>query len=519
MPKSVRLGAFTFDEGRASLHGPAGPVALRRKSFEVLRYLVERPDRVVAKEELLQAVWPNVVVGDDSLAQCVTEIRRALGRTGRDVIKTIPRRGYMLSISGESLEATSATSGATTHDPLRLPDRPSIAVLPFANIGGSPQDDYFSDGIAEDIITELSRFSELFVIARNSSFQYDGNSADVQQIGRELGVRYVLEGSVRCDASRVRITAQLIDAATGMHLWAERYDRGLEDALSVQDEVARRIVTVLAVHVRKAESERALAKPPAVWQAYDYYLQAVACVTSYHASYDRETLFRGRRLLQQAVAIDPAYARPQAVLSSCYMSQWVHRWDDDCPWTEALDRSYRTARESVRLAPELPEAHVALGQALTFLRQHEAGVTAVERAIALNPNITSFRAAYTYILAGEAARAAQLLQTHMRLDPFYEPNAPTALGFAYYMLARYGEALRLLQEAVSRAPDMAHGRYILAMTYARLGRLDEARGEVAYALRLEPWYRIGQSLTARYFKRPEDTEHLVTGLRMAGFPE
>ena len=165
MPKLVRLGAFTFDEGRASLHGPTGPVALRRKSFEVLRYLVERPDRVVAKEELLEAVWPNVVVGDDSLAQCVTEIRRALGRTGRDVVKTVPRRGYMLSISGGSLEAPSATSGATTHEPLRLPDRPSIAVLPFTNIGGSPQDDYFSDGIAEDIITELSRFSEFFVIA------------------------------------------------------------------------------------------------------------------------------------------------------------------------------------------------------------------------------------------------------------------------------------------------------------------------------------------------------------------
>jgi adenylate cyclase len=230
-------------------------------------------------------------------------------------------------------------------------------------------------------------------------------------------------------------------------------------------------------------------------------------------------LFRARRLLQQALAIDPAYARAQAALSSCYMSQWVHRWDDDCPWTEALDRSYRTARESVRLAPELPEAHVALGQALTFLRQHEAAITAVDRAIALNPNLTSFRFAYTYILAGEAARAAQLLRTHMRLDPYYEPNAPMALGFAYNMLARYGEALPLLQEAVSRAPDMAHGRYTLATTYARLGKLDEARTEVEYALRLEPWYRISQSLTAKYFKRPEDTERLVAGLRMAGFPE
>ena len=406
-----------------------------------------------------------------------------------------------------------------TKPALTLPDKPSIAVLPFTNLSGDPKEDYFSDGITEDIITELSRFSDLFVIARNSSFQYKGKSPDIRQVGRELGVRYVLEGSVRRAGDRVRITGQLIDATTGAHRWADRYDRMLEDALAVQDEVARKIVAVLAVHVEKAETERVLTKPPAAWQAYDYYLRAIDTIAAYHASYVKESLFRGKRLLQQALVIDPTYARAQAGLSSCYMSQWVHRWDDDCPWTEALDRSYQAARESVRLAPELPDAHVALGQALTFLRQHEAAVTAVERATALNPNLTSFRFAYTYVLAGEAARAAQLLEMHMRLDPFYEPNAPVALGFAYYMLGRYNDALPLLQEGVSRAPDMAHGRYVLAMTYARLEELDKARAEVEIALRLEPWYKISQSLTARYFKRPEDTEHLVTGLRKAGFPE
>ena len=443
---------------------------------------------MISKEELVQAVWPNVFVGDDSLAQCVTEIRRALGPTGRDVIKTVPRRGYLLSIPAPRLDEP-AQHGAEAPRALPLPDRPSIAVLPFANLGGQPQDDYFSDGIAEDITTELSRFSELFVIARNSSFQYNGKSIDVRQIGRDLGVRYVLEGSVRRDTSRVRITAQLVEAATGMHLWAQRYDRGLEDALSVQDEVARQIVTVLAVHVRKAESERVLTKPPAVWQAYDYYLQAVACVTAYHSSYERETLFRGRGLLQQALAVDPVYARAHAALSSCYMSQWVHRWDDDCPWTEALDRSYQCARESLRLAPELPEAHIALGQALTFLRQHDAAIIAVERAAALNPNLMSFRFAYTYVLAGEAARAVQLLERHMRLDPFYEPNAPAALGFAYNMLGRYRDALPHLLEAVSRAPTMAHGSYTLATTLAQLGRMDEAKAQVEHVQRLEPWYK------------------------------
>ena len=192
--------------------------------------------------------------------------------------------------------------------------------------------------------------------------------------------------------------------ANRMHIWAERYDRKLEDALAVQDEVARKIVAMLAVRVKKAETERVCARPPAAW--------------------------RGRRLLQQALVIDPTYARALAALSSCYISQWVHRWDDDCPWSEALDRSYQAARESVRLAPELPEAHIALGQALIFLRQHEAALTAVERATALNPNMTSFRFAYIYVLAGEAARAMQLLEMHMRLDPFYEPKVllTTCLG-------------------------------------------------------------------------------------------
>lgn len=508
---------MTFDSTRASLDGPGGPAPLRRKSFEVLRYLVEHPCRVVSKQELLDAVWPDVTVGDDSLTQCVTEIRRVLGPVSRDILKTVPRRGYTLNV--EAPASDEGTPQPMTTDALPLPSRPSIAVLPFNNFGGLPQEDYFSDGISEDIITELSRFSELFVIARNSSFQYNGKSADIRQIGRELGVRYVLEGSVRREASRVRITAQLIDVETRMHLWAERYDRSFEDALAVQDEVARQIVSVLAIQVKKAESQRVIAKPPQTWQAYDYYLRAVDSVTAYHSAFDKETLFRGRCLLQRALAIDPTYARAHATLSSCYMSQWIHRWDDDCPWTDALDRCYQAARESVRLASELPEGHVALGQVLIFLRQYEGAIAAVERAISLNPNLTSFRFAYTYILSGEAARAAHLLQAHMRLDPFYEPNAPMALGFAYYMLKRYEEAVVLLQQAVSRAPEMAHGLYVLAMTYAKLGELDKAKPVVEKALRIEPWYKISQSLTAQYFKRSEDTEHLVTGLRKAGFPE
>lgn len=517
---SFRFSVFTLDTARASLLGPAGPIDLRRKSFDVLRYLAERPDRIVTKDELLEAIWPGVIVGEDSLSQCISDIRKALGPLAREIIKTVPRRGYILSIStsksDDGSERTFEESGPGRRDNA---DRPSIAVLPFSYFGSDIAHEYLADGITEDITTELSRFSELLVIARNSSFQYKGKATDVRRIGRELSVDYVLEGSVRHEAGKVRITAQLVEAADGMHRWAERYDRTLEDVLAVQDELARAIVAVLAVHVAKAERDRILLKPPSAWQAYDHYLRAAECIAHYHSSYDKGSLINARRLLKQALLIDPDYARAHAGLSNVYMSFWVHRWDDECSWSESLDRSYRSAIDAVRLGPNLPEAHIALGQSLTFLRQHEAAVAAVERAIQLNPNLTSFRFSYILVLAGEAERAVELLQSHMRLDPFYQPNAPVALAYAHYMLEQYEEALPHLLEAAARAPKMAHCRYVLAMTYAQLGRIDEAKHEVAHALRLEPWYKISNSLTAAYFRYPEDREHLVDGLRKAGFPD
>src|SRR5262249_10386771 len=232
-------------------------IALRRKSFELLRYLVENPDRVVTKEELLKAIWPDVVVTDESLTQCVSEVRQAIGDSKQAIIATVPRRGYrfaapVLRVAASARAAAPGTAGVspallerageTPAVPDRMGDRPSVAVLPFANLSGDAQQDYLSDGITEDITTELSRFSELMVIGRNSAFQYKGKAVDLRQIGRELSARYLLEGSVRRSGDRIRITAQLIDAATGAHRWAERYDRELIDVFAVQDEVVRGIV-------------------------------------------------------------------------------------------------------------------------------------------------------------------------------------------------------------------------------------------------------------------------------------
>jgi adenylate cyclase len=272
MTQSIfRFEGYTLDVESGFLRNDDREIELRPKCFEVLRCLVENAGRLVSKDELIKTVWPNVVVTDESLMQCVSEVRRAIGDDGQ-IIKTVPRRGYrfVAPVSQVDADSTARRHSDTDRHAAPLSDRPSIAVLPFVNISGDVEQEYFSDGITADIITELSRFSELLVIARNSTFQYKGKAADVRQIGRDLGVRYVLEGSIRRSGDHVRINAQLIDAVAGVHRWAERYDRELRDIFAVQDEVARTIVALLAAHVIKAETDRALQKPPATWEAYDF---------------------------------------------------------------------------------------------------------------------------------------------------------------------------------------------------------------------------------------------------------
>ena len=245
------------------------------------------------------------------------------------MLKTLPRKGFRFvgAVREEHGPPADVTVTGTTGEPSRpglaLPDKPSIAVLPFANLNADPEQEYFADGIVGDIITELSRFSELFVIARNSSFQYKGKAVDVRQVGRELGVRYVLEGSIRCGGDRIRISAQLIDTATGAHRWAEYYDRKLEDVFAVQDDVVRTIVALLAAHVRKAETERTRSNPPNSWQAYDYYLQAAESQVFFSFSFSLENLYEARRLLQQSLSVDAHYARSYALLSRTHAVAWM----------------------------------------------------------------------------------------------------------------------------------------------------------------------------------------------------
>src|SRR5262245_16256442 len=388
-----------------------------------------------------------------------------------------------------------------------LPDRPSIAVLPFDNLSPHLEQGYLVDGIVEDIITELSRFSELFVIARNSSFQYKGNSPDIRHVGCALGVRYVLEGSIRRAGDRIRISAQLIDAVTGAHRWGERYDRELKDVFAIQDEVSRAIVAILVAHVNKAEAERTLLKPPAIWQAHDFFMRASDIYSRMWSSFNVADLYEARRLLERSISLDPNYARAYAALSNTHLTAWVHPLDEDCFSPAALERAHRLAWKAVQLDPNLPIAHANLGNVLTFEGQHEHSIAAFERAIALNPNYTDSRFGLTLLRAGEPARATHVIEAHLRYDPFCAPWVLGQLGLARYMLKEYSKALPPLREWTSRAPGMRQGHVWLAANLAQLGQLDEARAEAAEVLRIDPKYTIdGTQRRISLYKRPDDVE-------------
>ena len=514
-----------LDADKRELHRGGIAISITPQVFDLLDYLIRNRERVLSKDDLIAAIWEGRIVSDAALTTRINVARAAIGDSGEEqrLIKTLPRKGFRFVAAvreAPTAAAITETAAERTRPALALPDKPSIAVLPFANLNADPEQEYFADGIVGDIITELSRFSELFVIARNSSFQYKGRAVDVRQVGRELGVRYVLEGSIRRSGDRIRISAQLIETATGAHRWAENYDRKLEDVFAVQDDVVRTIAALLAAHVRKAETERTRGNPPNSWQAYDYYLQAAESQITLSFSFRLENLHEARRLLHQSLSVDAHYARSYALLSRTHAVAWMSPLDSDYLNSAALDLAHQCARKAAQLDPNLPEGRAALGFVLAFKGQYDAALAEIERAFALKPNYVEWRLGWALVVAGRPRQAVDVLEASMRLDPFYSPAASAALGLAHYMLKQYEQALPVLRDCIARAPNLRAGHSYLAATFAQLGRMDEARAEVAAALRIQPDYSIAQTTRgALVFRSPEDGEHLFDGLRKAGLSE
>jgi TolB-like protein/class 3 adenylate cyclase len=435
---------------------------------------------------------------------------------GMQSLKNIePIRAYAVSVASGPSQVTSLVD---VREPLSLPDKPSIAVLPFQNMSGDPEQEYFADGIVDDITTALSRFKSLFVIARNSSFTYKGKPVDIKQVGRELGVRYVLEGSVRKAANRVRIVGQLIDALTGAHLWADRFDGGLDDIFDLQDKVTASVVGAIAPKLEQAEIERAKRKPTESLDAYDYYLRGIASVNLGTRDANAEAL----RLFYRASELDPDFATAYGMAAWCYVWRKMNGW----MMAPAQDVA-ETKRLAERAAALGRDDAVALsfgGHALLYVASDvEGGRALVDRALVLNPNLAAAwnASGWVRLSLGEADMMIEHMARAMRLSPFdplmFSMQAVTAFG--HFLAGRYSDAALWAEKAVREQPSFLFTLRVAAASYASAGRSEDAHQAIARALQFDPDMRVSNLKDRLTRLRPEHFAKYADALRKAGLPE
>jgi adenylate cyclase len=406
------------------------------------------------------------------------------------------------------------TAGAAQAGPPAVPHKPSIAVLPFTNMSGDAEQEYFSDGITEDLITDLSKISGLFIIARNSSFAYKRRSVKVQEIGRDLGVRFVLEGSIRKVGNRVRITAQLIDAGSGGHLWAERFDRELTDIFATQDEVVEKIVAALAVNLTQGEAQRLRRRGTASVEAYETWLRARELLSRS----TREAIAQAKAMYRRAIEIDPNFAAPHAGLSLATISEYVSDWAADPE--EALDEAERWARRALELDDQEPVSHMALGNVMLWRRNHDGALDECRRMIALDPNFAQGHSATGLALmyAGRAAEALEAFAIAKRLDPHSPSIVLHFVAQANFSLGRYEAAAEHLLERIARTPATDSSRMLLAACYGHRGRAEEARAVWAELMKINPGFSLAQRERVLPYKEPRDFQRIADGLAKAGLP-
>ncbi|BAL79297.1 winged helix-turn-helix domain-containing protein [Bradyrhizobium cosmicum] len=511
---------FVLDPERRELRRMETHVALEPQVFDLLLYLVRNRERVVTRDNLLDAIWNGRVVSESTLTSRINAARRAVNDNGEEqrLIRTIARKG--MRFVGEVTEIpaaiTPAAPGKASSAPptgLPLPDRPAIAVLPFTNMSGEAAQDYFSDGISEDIITALSKLRWFFVIARNSSFIYKGRTVHLRQVAEELGVRYVVEGSVRKDGDRVRITAQLNDVATGSHLWAERYDRELADVFAVQDEITEAIVAAIEPQLYAAENFRAQRKPPDSMDAWDLVMRAL----SHYWRVTRQDHVVAQALLEKAIALDPNYGKALGLLGTSYMFTAHMGWME---MASAIAAAERAARAATRADDEDAWAHNALGHVHLFARRFEDSLAEFETALRLNPNFALAQGYYGLTLgycgrwqdADEAARRA------IRLSP-RDPYAPVYFGIAAY--ARFlggddAEAIRLAQEALRQRSDFVGAHRVLTAAAGMAGQTEIAHAALKELRRAQPNVSLAWIAEFIPVKLAPDRERYLEGFRRAG---
>jgi adenylate cyclase len=407
---------------------------------------------------------------------------------------------------------------SSTRPALALPERPSIAVLPFQNMSGDPEQEYFADGMVEEVITALSRIKWLFVIARNSSFAYKGRNVDLKQVGRELGVRYILEGSVRKAASKIRITGQLIDASSGAHIWADRFDGGMDDIFDLQDRVTASVVGAISPKLEQAEIERARRKPTDSLDAYDYYLRGMAALHRWTRSDIDEAL----SLFFKAIELDPNFASAHGMAAWCYVLRKANGWMTDRG--SEIANAERLALRATELGKDDAVALSRAGHALAFVAGDlSGGAEFIDRALALNPNLAAawLFSGWTRANLGEPELALDHLTRSLRMSPFDPLMFGMQNGFAaaHFIAGRYAEAVSWAEKSLRERPDYLPSLRFGAAANALLGRLDIAEKAVARIRQLDPQLRLSNLANVVPFHRPEDLARLADGLRKAGLPE
>ena len=508
---------YAFDTDRRELHRGADVVSVAPQVFDLLDHLIRNRERVVSKDDLINAVWNGRVVSDAALTTRLNVARSLIGDTGWEqrLIKTLPRKGFrFVGIVRETQGSESAGEPLEPPKPaLTLPDKPSIAVLPFANLSSDLEQEYFADGMVDDIITALSRFKLMFVIARNTSFTYKGRAVDIKQVGRELGVRYVLEGSVRKAAGKVRISGQLIDAMTGAHLWADRFEGDLADVFALQDKVTESVVSAIQPKMLQTEMDLAARRPNNL-SAYDLCLRALSHIHSFTQAEVAEAL----RLVSRALEIDPRYGVAATLAGSLHLLNVFQRWAAD-PTSETAE-GVRLLRLALSIDGNDPEALSVLGRVTALSSgDFDTGREMVDRAVAFNPNasIAWGDRGWTYLVGGQPEEAIRSFERVVRLSPF-DPwlfLTFTGMGMAFIGLSRFDEAAAAAKKALNQNRTFASSYRCLASAMAHLGREAEAREAAARLLELEPNFRISEWTPGRW----QTQQVFINGLRKAGLPE
>ena len=518
---------FVFDAERRELHRGPEIVRTTPQVFDLLDYLIRNRERVVSKDDLVNAIWKGRIISDAALTTRLNAARSVIGDSGEEqrLIKTLPRKGYRFIGTVRESDQPSrveATSDEQVDHPstLALPDRPSVAVLPFTILSSDPDQEYFADGVVEEIITALSRFKSLFVIARNSSFAYKGKAVDIKQVGRELGVRYVLEGSVRRAADRVRIAGQLVEAATGAQLWANRFDGALGDIFDLQEQVTESVVGAMAPAVERAEIERAKRKPTASLDAYTLYLRGLAAL---YLLTSRQANDEALQLFSNAIELDPEFASAYGRAASCYVNAKTNGWSANT--SDEIDEVTRLAQRALDLGKDDAVALCRSGWALAFVvRDLERGAALIDRALMFNANLAEAWAygGYVKLWLGEPGLSVERFAHAMRLSPLDPRTSMMRAGTAYahFFQGRYDQAASWGAMALQDNPDYQAGLRINAASNAMANRSEEAHKALARLREQNPSLCVSnlKDVLGPY-RRPEDLSRLEEALRRVGLPE